>query len=227
MSTNFYRNSIVVTLVLLLALAATSTQAGWFGRSRGIEGSGDLETRTLDLGDFDSIDVGGAFDLLVTQGDRYEVKVTIDDNLWDNLEARVHGHELSFDWDKRCDPDGHCRIEIITPKLKEVSVHGACDAEIHDFRGKSFKYVLSGAGSLEMDGEVEDLEIRVSGAGDADTRDLKARDVEIVVSGAGDASVYASHSIRARVSGVGSIEYYGDPEQKRTQVSGIGSIKAR
>ena len=218
---------ILFALVLVLALSAGSAQAGWHFKSRGIEGSGDMETRELNLGDFDRIDVGGAFALDVVQGDHYQVKVTIDDNLWDNLEAEVSGGELSFDWDKRCQPDDDCRIQIVTPSLKEVAVHGACEARIKDFHGDSFRYTLSGAGSLEMDGEVDDLEIRVSGAGEADTRDLKANNVDIVVSGAGDATVYAARSIKAKVSGVGNIDYYGNPEEKRTRVSGIGSIKAR
>lgn len=75
--------------------------------------------------------------------------------------------------------------------------------------------------------KVDDLKIRVSGAGDADTRKLKAKHVDISVSGAGDAEVFASKSIRARVSGVGSIDYYGDPEENETRVSGIGSIKRK
>jgi hypothetical protein len=216
-----------LVLVIAFALSAVTVQAGWSWKSKGIEGSGDMETRELDLGGFDSINVGGAFELDVVMGEHYEVKLTIDDNLWDNLEAKVRDGELTIDWDKSCQPDDDCRIEIVTPRLAEVSIHGACDANIEDYQGDSFRYILSGAGSLKMDGEVDELEIRVSGAGDADTRDLKAKHVDISVSGAGDAKVYAGESIKARVSGVGSIHYYGDPEKKSTKVSGIGSIKSR
>lgn len=215
-------------LALALLLAAGQAQAFSFHKhGKGIEGSGNLETREIDLAEFDEIELGGAFDLQVRFGDRQQVKVTIDDNLWDNLIAEVHGGQLELDWDKGCQPDNDCKVEIVVPRLEEVSIHGACNAEIEGFKGDRFRYNLSGAGDLTMDGEVKDLEIKVSGAGNADTRDLKAQNVEVTVSGAGNAEVHAEQSIRARVSGVGKVTYYGDPEHKSTKVSGIGSIKSK
>lgn len=219
-----------LTLTMVLALAASQSLAFSFhghGHGRGIEGSGNLETRELSLDDFAKIDLGGAFDLQVRFGDKQKVSVTIDDNLWDNLVAEVSGDELELNWDDNCQPDRDCRIEIVVRSLNQVSIHGAGDVEIEDFRGDSFTYELSGAGDLTMDGQVDDLKIRVSGAGNADTRELKANNVDISVSGAGNADVYAAKSIKARVSGVGKVVYSGDPEDKNTTVSGIGSIKSR
>jgi hypothetical protein len=105
-----------------------------------------------------------------------------------------------------------------------VDIHGAAEVEISDFRGEEFKFDVSGAAELEMDGVVDNLEINVSGAGEIDTRELKAKSVEISVSGAGEAKVYASESFDGRVSGVGSIDYWGDPEHQKTKVSGMGDI---
>ncbi len=44
------------------------------------------------------------------------------------------------------------------------------------------------------------------------------------MSGAGEAKVYASESFEGRVSGVGNIDYWGDPEHEKTRVSGLGNI---
>lgn len=226
MQTRYMKTIIFITLMTIF-LAGSAQAWSFGGKDDRIEGSGDMETRELDMADFDEIDIGGAFDLYVTFGDHQQVKVTIDDNLWDNLEADVHGGKLELDWDKSCEPDRDCKIELVVTELKEVSIHGACSAEIEDFRGDSFRYNLSGAGDLTMSGEVEDLKIRVSGAGEADTRDLTAKNVDIAVSGAGNASVHAENRIKARVSGVGKVVYYGDPDDEDTSVSGIGSIKSR
>jgi hypothetical protein len=219
---------IALILTLVLTVAGGQAQAWSIHKhGHGIEGSGDLETRELELDEFSRIDLGGAFDLEVSFGDRQKVEVTIDDNLWDNLDADVSGGELELDWKKDCQPDRHCKIKLTVRSLEEVNIHGACDAEIEGFKGDRFAYTLSGAGDLTMDGEVDELEIQVSGAGNADTRDLKAKQVKINVSGAGNATVYASEKIRARVSGVGQVTYYGDPEEENTSVSGIGSIKRK
>ena len=226
MHTRYIKRILLITLVMVLG-ASQCLAFSFHKHGRGIEGSGELVTRELNLDEFDQIDIGGAFDLHVTFGDHQMVQVTIDDNLWDNLEATVSGGELELDWKKSCQPDRNCHIELVVRSLEQVSIHGAGDVGIENFRGDSFEYHLSGAGDLTMDGQVDDLKIRVSGAGNADTRDLKAQDVNISVSGAGNATVFADRSIKARVSGVGKVVYYGDPEEEDTRVSGIGSIKRK
>lgn len=219
------RQALTVIIVLMLMLSFTQVQALKFGHRR--EGSNDMETRELSLDSFQALEVDGTFAVDIRIGKKQKVKVTIDDNLWEHLDAKVTGQWLKVDWDRGCRPSKDCRIEIVVPHLREVAVHGAADIDIHDFKGPRFKYNLSGAGNLNMDGEVDELEIRISGAGDANTKDLKAKHVDVKVSGAGDATVYASKSLRARVSGIGNLVYYGDPQDKDTSVSGIGSIKAR
>ena len=47
--------------------------------------------------------------------------MTIDDNLWDNLEAEVDGRTFELGWDKTCRPDRDCRVEIVIKRLDEVS----------------------------------------------------------------------------------------------------------
>jgi hypothetical protein len=213
-------------VAMALILTAGSAFAWSFGKDT-IDGSGDMETRELDLKEFDAIDVGGAFDLKISLGDQQKVIMTIDDNLWDNLEAEVSGGTLEIGWDKSCSPEGDCKLEIVVRELKAMNIHGAAEVEITGYHGTSFEFGVSGAAELEMDGQVDNLEINVSGAGEIDTRELKAKSVEISVSGAGEAKVYASESFEGRVSGVGSIDYWGDPKHHKSKVSGMGDINSK
>ncbi len=221
------RYSLMAACVAMALILTAGNAAAWsFGKDT-IEGSGNMETRELDLKEFDSIDVGGAFDLEITLGDQQKVVMTIDDNLWDNLEAEVSGGTLEIGWDKNCDPEGDCKLEIVVRELKAMNIHGAAEVEITGYHGEAFEFGVSGAAELEMDGQVDRLEINVSGAGEIDTRELKAKSVEISVSGAGEAKVYASESFEGRVSGVGSIDYWGHPEHQKTKVSGLGDINSK
>jgi hypothetical protein len=212
---------LLVTLLLAVALAAPA-QAGW--GKKGIEGSGELETRELDLKDFDAIELGGAFAVEVKFGDRQKVEVTIDDNLWDNLEADVSGSTFELGWDKNCDPDDDCRVEITVRKLERLEVHGACEALVHDFDGDKFEFNVHGAAELDINGTVDVLEIHISGAAEVNARDLQAKSVKARISGAAEAEVYASESIDAHISGAGELDYWGGPDKKSTKVSGVGSI---
>ena len=209
--------------VLLVAAGHDDARAG---RDR-IEGSGRLETRTLDLEAFDAVELGGAFDVTITFGEQQRVEATLDDNLFDNLEAEVSGGELRLGWDKNCDASNDCEFRITMVALREFSLHGAGDVEIAGYAGDRLELNLRGAGDMELDGEVGHLEIGLQGAGDIDARDLKAEHVEISLSGVGDCEVYASVSIDARLSGVGDLKYWGNPEHRKTKVTGIGDIKAK
>jgi Putative auto-transporter adhesin, head GIN domain len=218
--------AVSVLMILLSGTALASKHDIHFGK-KGIKGSGDMETREIDVDEFDRIYLSGAFDVEISFGTRQKVEVTIDDNLWDILEVEVDGHSLELGWEKSCRPDGDCKVEIVVESLEAFKLSGAGNVDINDFDGPSFTFSLSGAGDLTMDGEVDDLEIRLSGAGNVDTRRLMARNVEIGISGAGNADVYASESLNGKVSGVGNLDYYGDPERKKTRVSGIGRINQK
>jgi len=229
MTMRFRSFAYLMSAVLLLALAVGPAFAGnWFnGHKKGVEGSGDLETRTLDLDDFDAIELNGGFDLQVSFGSQQSVKVTIDDNLWDIFVAEVNGDELVLEWDKSCRPSNKCKIVVVAKSLEQFDLNGAGDIEIAGFDGKRLAFNLRGAGDIDISGEVDDLEVMVAGAGDVDTKDLKAKNVEVKISGVGDAKVYASESIDARISGVGDITYYGSPSDRNTRVSGMGDIRSR
>ena len=192
-----------------------------------IEGSGDMETRSFDLDDFDRICLDGGIDLDIVCGRDHSVDVTLDDNLMENLVLEVRGKTLLIDWEEDCDPDSDSLIEIVMPELLRMKIDGAGDIEIHDLEGKRFEFELNGACDLDIDGRIETLEIDLSGAGDIDTRHLDAENVDVTISGAGDVDVTATESIEARISGIGRISYWGDPDREKTHVSGIGRIKRK
>ena len=218
------KKTIATALILTMGLVLVAGPASAWSFGKGVKGSGDLETRSFDLDSFDQIRIDGGFDLEITMGDEQIVRITIDDNLWDLLEAEVEDGTLELDWKKSCRPNGDCKINLVMRQLEKIKINGAGDVEIEDFQGKSFDFVCNGAGDLTMDGQVDELKIRISGAGDVDTRHLEAKRVDVSISGAGNAEVRASRFLKGRISGVGNLEYYGDPDEKDTRVSGIGHI---
>lgn len=191
---------------------------------RGEKGSGDLVTRRFDVADFDRIELDGGFDVYVTVGGACEVTATVDDNLAELFTAEVAQGALSLDWKKPCRPDRKCRVDVTLPELTGFTVNGAGDVEITGVHGPSLALRINGAGDMEVSGSVDELELVIAGAGDVSAGDLDAQDVEVRVNGAGDATVRAARNLDATVSGVGDIRYLGDPERKRTRVSGVGDI---
>lgn len=217
----------LLAFVLMLAVTADPAAARFkfhIGHGDRLEGSGDLETRHVDLEDFNRIRLDGGMDLNIRFGNKASAEITLDDNLMDNLIIEVQNGTLLIDFEESCDTDGDSRIDIVMPGLERLVINGAGDIVISELKGKSFELKLDGACDLDMDGKVGYFEIDLNGAGDINARRLEADEVDVHISGAGDVDVTATKKIDASISGVGRISYWGDPEHERTRVSGIGDI---
>jgi len=215
---------ILLVVTACLGMVAGDATAGWRDRKPSIKGSGDLVSEVREVDNFNHIHINGAFDVHVRIGPAPSLEVTFDDNLIDRVVTRQRRNTLLLDLKGEMDVDRSCLAEITVPSLEELSIGGAADVEIVDFRGETFEYVLHGAGNLTISGTVEDLEIDLHGAGSVDARDLIAQNADVSLPGAGSIDVHVKQNLRAQLTGVGSIDYWGDPEHVRDRVSGIGSI---
>ena len=87
----------------------------------------------------------------------------------------------------------------------------------------------SGVGSIKLSGKTEEARYECSGVGSINAVDLKALHVDAVVSGVGGIKCFASDFIKGRVTGVGSLEYAGNPHgaqlDKSSMVGNISEIK--
>ena len=220
---------IVIAIVGIMLATTPAAADNFFSRMFGprIKGSGDLQSETRDVSEFERIKLSGSFDVSVKVGQPQSLKVTFDDNLLDNVVTKVRGRTLRIYSEDSYSSHYDCRVEITVPKLEDVSLSGSGDIEIRDLDGGDFSVSVSGSGNIRADGKVDELEISVSGSGDIDARDLEAVDAYVTVSGSGDVDVFATGELSARVSGSGDIAYYGSPEHISQHVSGSGDIRKK
>lgn len=184
-------------------------------------------TESRDVEAFDSIEIGGAFELIVhvdpTATQR--VEVSGDDNIVPKVTTKVSGGELDVEIGAgMVRPKLDMKIEVWVPALTGLEASGAADITVEGLHGERFDLDLSGASETTLRGEVDLFEVDLSGASDLDARDLHAKIVELELSGAGDAEVWASDRLDADVSGAGDVRYFGDPKEVKQDVSGAGSI---
>jgi hypothetical protein len=190
-------------------------------------GNGVPVTETREVGEFEEIDVGGIFDVVVHVGAPTRVEVKGDQNIVPLVVTKISGGRLEIGTTKSIAPNVDLVIDIGTPALRELDLSGAGSAAVSGLDGGEFELDLSGAGKVVLAGRVEQLDAEVSGAGDLDAAALDAGIVRIDLSGAGDADVTARELLDAEVSGAGSIRYGGQPKDVKKDVSGVGSIEPR
>ncbi|MDT8414663.1 MAG: head GIN domain-containing protein [Flavobacteriaceae bacterium] len=105
----------------------------------------------------------------------------------------------------------------------KISVSGSGNFKAQ-IKSQNLKTSLAGSGDIELDGESQTIEIAVSGSGDVDAKNLRSDSAKISVAGSGDVLVTSRVEIYARVSGSGTIGYYGRPQKEDIKVSGSGRV---
>jgi hypothetical protein len=217
-----------VLLVALLGLLLGPPPAEAGGRGFKLRLSGDLETTTFDVEDFDSIHVDGVADVDLEIGEDWTVELETDVDLIDFVEVYVRRGVLVIDQEddlpNLVGEEAEYRFRIVMPELKRISVDGVADLDAEDLDLPSLDIRVDGVADIELTGEVEELDVEVDGVGDVDLRGLVARTATVDVDGVGDVNVHVTERLDARVDGMGNVEYWGDPERVRESVNGLGDI---
>jgi hypothetical protein len=213
------------------------------------------QTKAMDdrhLSGFNEIEIGGSFEVYITQNGTESVKIESSDDAREHVTTVVSDGVLKihrndhFNWDGIFSFRHHNRtlVYISAKALNGVRLSGSgyvsfkdgihSDAlKLHvsgsgDMVGKvdakELQGGVSGSGSMKLSGKAGNSNVKVSGSGGYGGKDLVTASTAVHVSGSGNAEVNASDSVKASVSGSGSIRYTGDAKNVSTSKSGSGSI---
>ncbi len=210
-------------ILLIVLLFVTFSGCNYWG----VRGNGDFTNEVRDIDEFSELEVSGAFVVYIRVGEEPNLEIDADDNLLRYISTKVRRGKLIIEAKKSLRPRRDITIRVSTPDLNNVEASGANEVIVKGVNSRDFKVGMSGACEFEADGETEFLKIELSGAGYVNTKDLLADEVKIELSGAASADVYASSFLDAEVSGAGSINYFGDPDDVRSEVSGAASINRK
>ncbi|MGE5351625.1 MAG: head GIN domain-containing protein [Acidobacteriota bacterium] len=190
----------------------------------GVRGSGISREETRSLSDFNAVDLGGAYEVNITCGSTPGVTIDAESNILPLIKSEISGNTLHIYNTKSINPKKKIKINITASNIDEVETSGASNITIENVNNDRIKLDASGAGKMYLSGKTGMLRLSLSGAVKVEARDLLADNANVEISGASKAEVYASKELRADISGVGSLDYYGNPKNVRRSVSGIGSI---
>jgi hypothetical protein len=221
------KKSVCGLLLVALFAACDYTNIRTGGSGDRVEGSGSRKTERREVAGFDRLLIEGAFRVEMVSGQAPSLEVEADDNLLPLILAEVEGGRLRVHSERGMSTKQMPRLRITVPDVREIELPGASEFSLTGVRNESLKISVPGASKFRAEGETGRLEVALSGAGLVDAEGLRAREVKASCSGAGSISVYASESLDASVSGVGSINYAGDPANVSRNVSGLGRINKR
>lgn len=212
----------VVLILLVVFLPFVAFMGVVF--SRGEKGSGVISSEVREVEPFTSLKVSGRAEVSLKQGDRHSVTVFCDDNLIDNVETSVSGDELTVGYSRPVARGSKLKVEVTARELKNLRAYGASKIKLENIETEALSIRASGAAEIESSGCVEEMNLRISGAGKYQGGKLIAQTADVNISGAGDAAVHAERKLKVKISGAGSVQCSGNPETVEKHISGAGKV---
>lgn len=185
---------------------------------------------TRQVGDFTSIELRGGARLDVLVGPAPSLVVAGGTDEVAAFVGRVENGTLVLERERRVlggwGGGDALHLRVTVPALGSLVVNGATAATLTGLSGGELRLELNGASSLEASGSVDRVDARLSGAGSMDLSRLVAAKASVEANGAGNIKVHATSVLDARVNGVGTVRYLGNPAEVHKSINGLGSIAA-
>ena len=192
-----------------------------------VKGSGVLLEETRKVPEFSGIDLSGVSEVYVKCGQKQEVIISGDDNVVPHVKTEVNGNVLKVFLDQSVSTRNKIKLTLSANSVSSLKISGTANVDISRVSNKSFNLKILGTGDIKVKVMTDDLEITMSGTANVDAKNLTAKTAIVDISGAGNIALSVSDELRASISGVGNIYYYGNPGKVAETVSGIGGIHRR
>ena len=211
-----------------------------------------IRSQTREVASFSRLNFSGVGELLLSQGERESLVIEADDEVLSEIRSEVRGDTLHIGYKpigilKMLFQAGKpIRISVTMVNILEVvssgagNVHapaintsrlvvntsGVGNIAIDHLTADELDAMISGKGSITVAGKVRQERLSLSGVGSFRAGELESQTALVTIAGTGSALIWAGDSLNVGLSGVGSLEYYGNPRLKQ-RINGIGRVHSR
>jgi hypothetical protein len=203
----------------------------------------DNDTRTYKVQPFTKIYLEGGYKVILEQGTQPGLRIKTDKDNFEYIDVQSDSESLSLKIKKKHFDFNELVLYITFKDLEKLVIEGGISLEtkgyvdLKDFylhvegganiemnmKANKLQVIGEGGVKFEFDGIADELNATISGAGYLDAIDLKTKRTDCKIEGVGAASVYATETLNATISGVGKIRYKGDPQVFK-KIEGIGLV---
>jgi hypothetical protein len=201
-------------------------------------------THTLTVQDFNKVEVGGEFEVLVKYSPNYSAVLTGQERDLSDIRTRLIDGQLIIDFSRYRAFRKKVQLTVTMPSLKEVILAGITTGNVEGFHepdalraevsGESsmqlnvqapfIQLFASGLSTITAQGITDRLEAEASGKSFIDAYAIPVTKATVEASGESTAKVQVLQWIIADASGKSKIYYKGNPQQENLFVSGDSRI---
>lgn len=221
MKKHFFKLNLLISGIIISCLPTLLS-------GQNMKGNKNVISEERQVGSFSGIEVGGAFNVIISQGENSSVIVRTDENLMEHIFTEVSGNVLNLSSKSIKNPT-KLDVIITNPHFTSLEVSGAANlrsegtiveptmdidasgaSEIDlNVKTESLKTEASGASYVKLTGTASVHTIDASGASEVNANNLETKTTIADASGASDVSVRASEEVKRETSGAGSVSVAG------------------
>ena len=201
-------------------------------------------TKELDVRDFHKLEIAGEFDIRVTQGADYQVRITGRERDLADLEVKLFDQLLLMDYPHFNLFRKKATIIITMPSLQDMVFAGVSNITVEGFTeavpvrvetsGESklylkmnaplFQLLASSLSEITVSGIAGEVKAETAGAAIIDTYQTPVLKATAVASSQSIIKVHSLQWLTATAAGKSRIYYKGNPPQKEVVISGDARI---
>ena len=187
---------------------------------------------TLDIKDFSGIKVAGDWNVVVKQGEKYAVKLTVSDETVDRLDVNKQGNVLVLHLKPRVNLFSSfttLTAEITLPKLEFIDSKGSSDITFSGFNSKNFEIHSAGSSNIKgADNTITNLTVNLLGSSDIDLKKSNITNADVNMKGSGNLALnMADGKLTGNIFGSGNIVVLGEMKEQSVKIKGSGNVEYR
>jgi len=195
-----------------------------------IKGSNDTATVTLDLADFEEVQLSSTFRAEIIQADKFKVEITCNSNLKEYLDVKTQNNTLKVKL-----KSGHSynntklRAKIHMPVLSEVKTSGVSRAKFKNFKCENLTLDCSGASGVDGSVKVKN-ELTIDNSGVA-TIEIDGVTHKAEIESSGASKLYGKLKIKDKLvidaSGTSMLDLEGSAHDAKFDFSGASNLSGK
>lgn len=216
------------------------------GNHHTIDGNGNNINQKREVeGNFTSIEVNNAIEVIIEQADKTEVSVAAEDNLQKSILTKVRDGVLIISRQKgNYNSHKDQKVFIKTPVIEEIIANSASSIKTKNtLKGEHIRLNSSSASKMEMElafdfievksssaskikikGMALNLDVNASSAGKINAEKLLANTITAESSSASEINIHPILSLKANANSGGKIKYNNNPKHTEKTTSSGGTI---
>ena len=206
------------------------------------EAAGKMVEKTIDVKDFNKLQLDTYADVVYTVSDTFSVRVKAGEGDMKNLQFENKDSVLYIDYRSSDNENGRiwninfhrnrsCTVYISAPYLEHIGISGSADFTCKDtIATKDFNVSIAGSGDVKLKGvKAEAVTFKIAGSGDIDASLCDVAYSKFAIAGSGDMDVNFRDcgEASASISGSGDMDFSGTLGSLAQSVAGSGDIKTK